>query len=60
MDISPVQISSQVVSELLVAATSKTLEQATDLARLNLELQASQATKSANAQGIGAILDIVA
>lgn len=57
--VNPVPVSTQMVSQLLASMVSQSLEQATQLALLNLQLAAS-GEGSANPQGVGELLDIIA
>lgn len=57
--VNPVQASAQLVSQLLASLVSQTLEQATDLALLNLQIAAS-GEAGANPEGVGELLDVIA
>lgn len=57
MDVSAVNISSQVLQQLLAASVSQSLEQATDLAALNLALNVGGAP---SIEGVGEQIDLLA
>lgn len=58
MDVSAINVSSQVLQQLLAASVSQTLEQATDLAALNLAINVSGAAPSL--EGVGEQIDLLA
>jgi hypothetical protein len=58
--VNPVQMSSEALAQILAMAVSKSIEQATNLARLNLELQVGGAGGGASLEGVGEMIDTFA
>ncbi|GMV65226.1 MAG: hypothetical protein KJ050_04260 [Candidatus Omnitrophica bacterium] len=57
--VSPVQMSTEAMAQLLAMAVHQSIEQATDLARLNLQL-ATQTPGGGNPDGVGELVDLYA
>lgn len=64
MTTSPVNIAPSVIAALLQGAVAQSIEQAVDIARLNLQIQTGAASGSGqppvSADGLGELLDVIA
>ncbi len=59
-EVSPVMLGTEAMAQLLAAAMTQSLEQATNIAVLNLQLATSTITSGANPEGVGQLVDLMA
>ncbi len=59
-EMSPVQVGAEAMAQLLALTVSKSLEQATDLAVLNLASGQAASSLGASPEGVGQLLDLMA
>ncbi len=58
-EVSPVFVGAEAMAQLLAAAMAQSLEQATKIAALNLQLATSTITSGANPAGVGQVIDLI-
>ena len=57
-EIGPVMLGTEAMAQLLAAAMAQSLEQATSIAALNLQLATSRISPAASPEGIGQLIDV--